>query len=58
MEHSADEGSLRVGSDRGLRLECHGTRIASDAGLPVCPTLYDAPEAVHHARRRAIGYDR
>ena len=36
MEHPAgesDDGALRVQLDRRLRLEFHGTRITSDAGL-------------------------
>jgi hypothetical protein len=36
MEHptgEADDGSLRVDFDRRLRLEFHGSRITSDAGI-------------------------
>src|SRR6516165_5940609 len=45
MEHptcEADDGPLRVDFDRRLRLEFHGSRITSDAGILVHRELDDA----------------
>jgi hypothetical protein len=45
MEHptgEADDGPLRVDFDRRLRLEFHGSRITSDAGILVRRELDDA----------------
>ena len=46
MEHptgEADDGSLRLDRGRRLRLEFHGIRISSGAGLLACRALDDAP---------------
>ena len=45
MEHPAgesDDGSLRVDFDRRLKLEFHGSRITSNAGILVHRELEDA----------------
>ena len=38
----AKKGALKIRFDRRLRLEFHGTRITSDAGLLACRELDDA----------------
>ena len=52
MAHPAGEsedGALRVGFDRRLRLEFHGTRITSDGGILVHRELDDAVGLTDHA---------
>jgi hypothetical protein len=44
MGHPAGEpidGPLNISFDRGLKLECHGSRITSNAGLLACRELDD-----------------
>ena len=41
--HEARKDALKLVFDHRLRLEFHGTKVASDAGLPAYRELDDAP---------------
>ena len=60
MEHPAGEtgmGDLQVNFDRRLRLEFHGSRNTSDAGLLAFRELDDALDVADPAGKDQAAYD-